>query len=400
MTQPPEDKRRDTLAKLERAAASLRRQEMALALVSFSVGLGYLLAMLSSGSVRLREFVTREGVDQSQWAVVAWYLLFFTLIYHVLHLPVSFVRGYVVERRFQLSRQRLRRWLWAHAKKIMVSTALVVFLGEFMYLFLRLFERRWWIAAWTGYILFGLLLSRFGSRVLLPIFYKREDLPMGELRSRVAAIVRRAGFRVSGVKRVILAKDTRKANAAVVGIGSSKEILISDTLAQSLSPEEVEAVVAHEIAHLRMRHTEILFAVGVGLSFLGFALAGGVLHVHAGAFGLRGPSDVAGFPLVILVFSALYLLVTPPLNWFSRQLERASDIWAARYIGSPAPLISGLEKLSRTNLAERRQPGWYEAIFASHPSTGRRIDYLKHAFPDHADAPPHESPLPPGEGQG
>jgi STE24 endopeptidase len=388
MTQPPDDKRRDALAKIERAAASLRRQEMALAALSFAVGLAYLLLMLSSGSVRLREFVAREGVNQSQWAVVAWYLLFFTLIYHALHFPISLLRGYVVERRFQLSRQRLRRWLWAHAKKVMVSTALVILLGEFMYLFLRLFDKRWWVAAWAGYIVFGLALSRFGSRVLLPIFYKREDLPDGPLRNRIQALVTRAGFHVSGVKRIILAKDTRKANAAVVGIGRSKEILVSDTLAQALSPEEVEAVVAHEIAHLKMRHTEILFAVGVGLSFLAFALAGGVLQTQAPDLGLRGPSDVAGFPLVILVFSALYLLVTPPLNWFSRQLERASDIWSARYLGSPAPLISGLEKLALTNLAERRQPGWYEAIFASHPSIGRRVDYLKRAFPD-KDSSPH-----------
>ena len=379
MTTQPRDARHETLEKLERAATSLRRQEMALGLLSFAVGLAYLVVMLDRGSIKLREFVTRPGVDQSQWAVVAWYLVFFTLIYHVVHFPVSFARGYLVEKRFHLSRQRFRRWLWAHAKKVMVSTGLVLFLGEFMYLFLRLFPDNWWLVAWGGYVFFGLLLNRFGSRVLLPIFYKREDLPDGDLRARIETLVRRAGFDVAGVKRIILEKDTRKANAAVVGLGRSKEILVSDTLTQTLLPEEVEAVVAHELAHLQMRHTELLFALGILMSFVGFALAGGALEAWAEALGLRGPADVAGFPLVILVFSALYLAVTPPLNWFSRQLERSSDLWSARFMGTAAPLISGLNRLADTNLSERLQPRWHEILFSSHPSISRRVEYLRAA---------------------
>jgi len=363
------------LKRLDRAARSLRRQELFLGLLSFLVGLGYLIVMLTWGSIRLRGFVTRP--DYSQSVIVLWYLLFFTIMYHLVHFPISFVRGYVIQKRFRLSTQRFRRWLWADFKKLMVSTGLVVFLGEFLYLFLRRFPETWWAIAWVGYVIFSLLLNRYGARVLLPIFYKRADLENDELRRRIESVVERAGFTVEGVKRIILEKDTRRANAAVVGLGSSKEILVSDTLISNLTPEEIEAVVAHELGHLKSHHGEALFAVGALISMFGFTLAGGVLKLSAATLGLQGIWDVAGFPLIILVFSGLYLAVTPPLNYISRRMERSADLWAARFVGSPSTLASALEKLAATNLSEREQPRYYEIIFSSHPSIARRVEYLR-----------------------
>lgn len=365
------------LKRLERAARSLRRQELALGLTSFVVGLGYLIVMLLWGSTWLRDYVTRPV--SSQWAIVFWYLLFFTLIYHVVHFPISFLRGYVVQKRFRLSTQRFRRWLWADFKKIMVSAGLIIVMGETLYYFLRRYEDTWWLLAWCAYVAFGLLVNIFGSRVLLPIFYKRADLEEGDLRNRIENAVRRAGFAVRGVKRIILEKDTRKANAAVVGLGPAKEILVSDTLIANLTPEEIEAVVAHELGHLKSRHGEILFAVGVFVSFLAFVLAGGILKLSAAQLGLAGIWDVAGFPLIILVMSGLYMAVSPPLNYLSRQMEKSADLWAGRFTGSTLSLASALEKLAATNLAERQQPRYYEIIFSSHPSVSRRIEYLKKA---------------------
>jgi STE24 endopeptidase len=365
------------LKRLERAARSLRRQELALGIMSFCVGLAYLIVMLLWGSIRLESYVTRPV--SSQPAIVFWYLLSFTILYHLVHFPISFTRGYVVQKRFRLSTQRFRRWLWSDFKKLMVSAGLIVVLGEGLYYFLRRYPDHWWLLAWCGYVVFGLLANIFGSRLILPLFYKRADLEDGDLRARIEALVRRAGFKVSGVKRIILEKDTRKANAAVVGLGAAKEILVSDTLIANLSPDEIEAVVAHELGHLKRRHAEVLFAVGIFVSFLAFVLAGGILKLSAVQLGLSGIWDVAGFPLIILVMSGLYMAVSPPLNYFSRQMEKTADLWAGRFTHNPLHLASALEKLSATNLAEREQPRYYEIIFSSHPSVSRRIAYLKAA---------------------
>ena len=377
-SQPPRTEA-EVLAAIEKAARSLRRQEVALGILSFVVGLGYLLVMLSGYSVSLRNFVT--GPRSPAWFVVASYLILFTVIYDLVHFPVSYLREYVVERRFRLSKQRFRRWLWSQAKKVFVSTLLLVGLGEVIYYFLSRFEKSWWLWAWAVYLFFGLILSRFGARVILPLFYKRAEIEDLELTSRIEHLVTRAGFEVESVKRIILEKDTRRANAAVVGLGNSKEILISDTLISGLTHEEIEAVVAHELGHLKSRHGEWYFALGMVVSFIGFALAAGVLELSAKRLGFSGVKDVAGFPLFLLVFAGLFLVLSPFLNSVLRRMEKAADLWVGRFTGNPLALASALEKLSATNLVERNQPWLYEVLFSSHPSPGKRIAYLRKAVP-------------------
>jgi len=367
----------EILAAVEKAAKSLRRQEVALAVASFLVGLLYLVVMLKGFSAVLRGFVTRPS--SSQWGVVGWYLFLFTIIYSIVHLPVSFLRGYVVEKRFRLSKQRFRRWLWSQVKKTFVSAVFVVVLGELLYLFLRRFHDSWWLWAWAGYLFFGLLLNRFGSRLILPIFYKRAELDDENLKHRIEQLVTRAGFEVESVRRIIFEKDTRRANAAVLGLGKSKEILVSDTLIAGLAPEEIEAVVAHELGHLRRHHGEWLFGVAMVVSFVGFVLAAGVLLTAQDALGLKSVSDVAGFPLIVLVFSGLFLVLTPALNYVSRRMEMGADLWAGDFTGAPEILASALEKLAATNLAEKDLPRLHEILFSSHPSPGKRIAYLRAA---------------------
>ena len=384
MTEKPRTKE-ETIAAIERAARALRHQEMLLGGASFALGLAYVVFMIGWGTVRLREFASPTTVT-SQWIIVGWYLVLFTMIYHLIHFPISYLRGYVVERRFRLSEQRFRRWLWAEAKRYFVSTVMVVVIGEIVYYILRRHEATWWLWAWAVYVVFGLVISRFGARVILPLFYKRAPIEDEALRERIRALVRIAGFKVRSVERLIVEKDTRRANAAVTGFGRAKDILVSDTLLAALTPEEIEGVVAHELAHIKRRHTEALFAIGTAVSFIGFVLAAGILKIAVDALGLGTAaaaagfpaiSDVAGFPVIVAVFAGLFLVLTPWLNYLSRKMERAADLAAADLVGGGETLASALEKIAATNLAERDQPRLYEIIFSSHPSTGKRVEYLR-----------------------
>jgi len=363
-------------ARVEAAARSLRRQELLLALVSLVVGAGYLLAMALWGSLEFRRFLADAGVE-NEWLMVLWYLLFFTLGYNVVHFPVSFLRGYVVERRFRLSKQRLRRWLWSQAKKFLVSAFLLVALGELLYLFLRRYPRDWWFWAWLAYLAFAVVLNRYAARVLLPLFYRREELPDEELKDRLAALVERAGFEAKAIKRIVFGEETRRANAALAGLGSSKEILVSDTLLENLSPGEIETVVAHELGHAKGHHGLLLIAVGAVVSFCGFLSAAVALALSVDALGLGGVADVAGFPVIVLVFAVLYLVLTPALNYVSRTLEKSADRWAAHFTGAPELFTSALEKIGANNLQERTRPAYYEILFASHPSTATRVRNLR-----------------------
>ncbi|MHC4712210.1 MAG: M48 family metallopeptidase [Planctomycetota bacterium] len=372
--------------KIERAARRLRRLELLVAILSFLVGAGYVAVMIAWGSVRLRDFVTRPQ-GSSRWAVVFWYMLFFTLLYNVVHFPVSYLRGYVIERRFRLSKRRFARWLWAEVKKYLVSAILVIVLGEMMYFFLARSERTWWLYGWGAYVLFGLVLSRYGSRVILPLFYKRENLGDEALETRLKLFAERAGLDARAVKRIIVGRDTRRANAAVTGLGSTKEIFLSDTLLELLTAGEIEAVLAHEIAHHKRKHSLISVAIGSVITFVGFALAAGVLDASVKALGLGGVSDVAGFPVILAVLTALFLVVTPFLNYISRQFERDADRWAAEFTREPGVLASALEKLAATNLAQKDVPRYYEVLFSSHPSTARRMAYLSQLASRGEDSP-------------
>jgi len=374
-----EERRTDAeiLDAVERAARKLRNQEILLAIASFAVGLGYLVVMLAGRSADLRDFVTRPGAGQ--WEIVGWYLFLFTLIYNVVHLPVSFLRGYVIEKRFRLSQQRFRRWLWSQAKRFLVSALMIVALGEAVYFFLRFFDKGWWFWAWLLYLVFGLLLARYASRVLIPLFYKKAEIENAEVVDHVERIVDKAGFELKSVKCLILEKDTRRANAAVLGMGAAKEILLSDTLLATLGPAEIEAVVAHEIGHLRRHHREMLFGAGMVVSFVAFVFAAGALEMSKGALEIADVYDVAGFPLIVLVFSGLFLMVTPVLNYISRIMEHEADVWAFNLTGDVDALATALDKLAAANLAERNQPWLYEILFSTHPSPANRIEYMKEA---------------------
>lgn len=365
----------EILKALERAARSLRRQETVLAVFSFVVGVGYIVVMLLWGSKQLRDFVS-EG-HAPGWFATASYLFLFTVIYNLAHLPVSFLRGYVVEKRFRLSTQRFQRWAWSQAKKTFVAAILVVALGGSVYFFLGRFEATWWFWAWVAYLVFGLLLNRFGGRLIVPLFYKRGEILDFDVKDRIGKLVTRAGFVVESIRRIIIEKDTKRANAAVLGIGKAKEILVSDTLLAALTPDEIDAVVAHELGHLKRRHGEWLFALGMVVSFLGFVLAAGTLKQASVALGLKGVADVAGFPLIVLVFSGFFFVLSPILNYISRQTEKAADVWAAKFTGTPEALISALEKIAATNLAEKEHPWLYEVLFSSHPSLGKRTAHIR-----------------------
>ena len=128
---------------------------------------------------------------------------------------------------------------------------------------------------------------------------------------------------------------------------------------------------------MKRRHGEWLFVLGMLVSFVGFIIAAYVLADSATKLGLSGISDVAGFPLIVLVFTGLFLVLSPILNYISRQTEAAADVWAAEFTGRPAALITALEKIAATNLAEKEHPWLYEILFSSHPSLAKRRKNLE-----------------------
>jgi STE24 endopeptidase len=181
------------------------------------------------------------------------------------------------------------------------------------------------------------------------------------------------GVRAAEVAIADLSRKGRVANAAVVGLGRTRRILVSDTLLREFPVEEVEVVLAHELGHHACRH------VAKGLLLQSVLVVGALwaadraLQAGAAALGLAGPADPAGLPFLALVVTALGILATPMVAAWSRRLEREADGIALEVTGAPQAFVAAMERLGRLNLAERRPGRLREVLFATHPSIEARI---------------------------
>jgi len=210
-------------------------------------------------------------------------------------------------------------------------------------------------------------------RWLIPLFYKLTPLDDRLLRERILALAARMGVQAAAVVVADFSRKGRTANAAVVGLGRTRRILVSDTLLREFPVDEVEVVLAHELGHHARRH------VAQGLVLQSLLIVGTlwaadrILRASAAGLGLTGPGDPAGLPLLALVLSALGLLTTPVVAAWSRRLEREADRVALEVSRAPDVFVAAMERLGQLNLAERRPGRLRELLFATHPSLEARI---------------------------
>jgi STE24 endopeptidase len=342
-----------------------------LGIAEFALGLALLLVLLLTGWTGwLRDIAYRS---QSYVLAVFLYTLMLVVISKVVGLPLDYY-GFRLEHRYKLSNQKLRGWIWDEVKGLLVSAVLAGVLVEMLYFIIRQFREHWWVLAWLGFLGVAVLMAQLAPVVLFPIFYKFEPLQDEELKSRLVHLGERAGTRVRGVYKWHLSEKSKKANAALTGLGNTRRIILADTLLDNYSPDEIEAVLAHELGHHVHRH--ILKSIGIqaGVTFIGFWAANWALHLAVDRWHMfETISDFANLPLLILIFTLLSFFLMPALNAFSRYNERQADRYAFESIATVGPFISSMNKLAEQNLAERTPSRWVEWWFHSHPAIARRV---------------------------
>jgi STE24 endopeptidase len=193
------------------------------------------------------------------------------------------------------------------------------------------------------------------------------------LKQRLVELCYRAGVRVLGVYEWGLGDMTRRANAALVGTGGTRRILVSDTLLTQYSDDEIEVILAHELAH--HVHRDILKALVLEFVLLvaAFAAAAAVLHASWRAVGLQSPADIAGLPILMMTGGAVMLMATPLLHALSRRNERRADSYALEMTRNPAAFVSAMRRLAVQNMAEERPSSLTLWLFHSHPPIEERI---------------------------
>jgi STE24 endopeptidase len=338
----------------------------------FVIGSAFLVLLLLTGWTDwLRDLALRRGFQNYTLAVFL-YLFFLLVISKALGFGLDYY-GFQLERKFQLSTQRVRSWLWDEVKGFLVGLVLAGIVVELLYFMIRQSPQHWWLITWIVFLGLFVLMAQLAPVVLFPIFYKFEPLENEDLRRRLVLLSEHAGTRVRGVYRWKLSEKSKKANAALTGLGNTRRIILADTLLDNYAPEEIEAVLAHELGHHVHRHILKSILVQAGTTFLGFWAANWVLHYAVDHHMFEELSDFANLPLLAVAATLLSLLLMPALNAFSRYNERQADRYAFESIVSVEPFISSMNKLAKQNLAERSPSKWIELLFHSHPAISRRV---------------------------
>lgn len=347
-----------------------------LSVAGFALDFALVALLLATGwTISLR--VWAERASSHPPVALAVYLVLFGLASKAAGLPLDYVRDFRLEHRYGLSNLTLQGWVTDGLKGMAVGGVLAILGLEFVYWTLRNWPAQWWMICATAFIAFFILLANLAPVLIFPIFFKFKPLENAALTERLVELCRRAQTRVKGVFEWKLSEKSKKANAALMGLGNTRRIIIADTLLANFSDDEVEAVLAHELGHHVRRHIFQGIVLRAGATFLGFYLADVVLRLASPYFGFRGIADYANLPLLGLVFTGLSLLLLPAVNAQSRRMERQADEYALSSIPSSAAFVSSMEKLAEMNLAERRPPAWIEFIFHSHPSIEKRLAFAE-----------------------
>jgi STE24 endopeptidase len=358
------------------------RRKLATGILRITLGFVLLAAFLLSGASR-ELYGFWGSLSENYHLQLSGYLLVLSAGYYLLFLGLDFYSDVVLERRYGLSNQTTAGWLARSAKEWGLSTLLVVGVLNLLYAVMRSLPHWWWLSAAVGWFVLLVLISKITPVVIVPLFYKMVPLQNTELADRLLALAGRCGVRVQRVFEIKLSKETNKANAAVVGWGRNRKILIGDTLLTLCPNDEIEAVFAHELGHVALHHTWKLLAGSAASFVVGFYLLYLVLGPSAAALGFAGPTEIAAVPLLMLWIAIFGFLSKPLQTAYSRHLEKQADLFILDKVEKPETLASAFTKLADRNLSDPNPSRLVEALFYTHPPIAKRIDYLHKASRTH-----------------
>jgi STE24 endopeptidase len=318
-----------------------------------------------------------RAISSNPWINVAIYAGVVVIATKLLFLPLNYFGGYHLEHKFDLSNESFGAWALDELKSLGLNLLLGVLVLDVLYFLLRRAGHAWWIGAGLFFLLFGVVLSTLFPVLILPLFYKLQLLENESLKQKLTALAQRVGAKVLGVYRMAMSEKTKKANAAFAGLGKTKRIILGDTLLDKFDEDEIEVVMAHEMAHYRHGDIWRLIAWGTFTTFVGLWVADRVLQKLLPHFGFTGISDLAAFPLLAICLFLFGLIVMPLNNAFSRRCEWRADATALQLTQNRDAFIRAMRKLADQNLADLSPHPAIEFLLHDHPSLARRIAWAE-----------------------
>jgi STE24 endopeptidase len=337
---------------------------------------GLLLAWALLGwrfSARMRDFAAH--LTRFRWAQTALYAVQYFILTTLLTLPWAAYEGYVRERQYGMSNQGLADWMGDQAKELVITLIFGTLAAVAIYAVVRKLPKTWWL--WGSAVAIGFLIFQIaiGPTYLEPVFNKFYPLAEGPLKQHILSLARANGIPVDQVYEFDASKQTTKMSAHVSGMAGSAQISLNDNLVNRASPEEVEAVLGHEMGHYVLNHVykgvlALSVLVVIGFAFMSWAFRR-VTFKFGERWGIRDVGDVAGLPLLFALFSVYGFALTPVLNTITRSMEAEADAFGLNAARQPDGAAQAALHLSEYR---KMQPGAVEeVIFFDHPSGFNRI---------------------------
>ena len=321
-TSPSEPSLDATRQKQARRYASTNRY---LSLADYLLGGILLVALLLNGlSRQLTQFLALPAVPGA-----AIYFAGLMLAYALITAPLDYYTGYILPRRYGLSRQTPGGWLVDHLKTAGLGFVLGAVLVALAYWLLSFAGEFWWLWGWCAVMLISLALSVLAPLVILPLFFKTKPLAGGEIKTSLENLANSAHIKVKGIYTVEFGSKTTTANAALMGAGSTRRILLSDTILNNYTPAEIEVVIAHEMGHQRHRDMLRLFVFQGLLLGATFYLSSLLFRALADSMSFTSITDATTLPLLILILGVMGTVTTPLIAFFTRKVESQADLFAS-----------------------------------------------------------------------
>jgi STE24 endopeptidase len=297
----------------------------------------------------------------------------------LLHLPFSWISTFKIEQEFGFNKMTPIKFVSDLLKQWALMLALgIPLIWVILTVMTAYFNEAWWLYTWIIWIAFNLTLMWAYPKWIAPIFNKFTPLEEGEMKQRIEALLQKTGFESNGIFVMDGSSRSGHGNAYFTGFGKNKRIVFFDTLLEKLSPDEVEAVLAHELGHFKHGHIKKMMAESFILSLVGLALLGWLVQqsVFYTGLGMTSQTPAVALLLFATVVPTLFFFLGPISAIRSRKNEFEADAFAAQHVGAEH-LISALLKMYRDNASSLTPDPSYSAYHDSHPPAKIRIDHLK-----------------------
>ncbi|MFP4016414.1 MAG: M48 family metalloprotease [Halanaerobiales bacterium] len=361
--------------KRRQIAGEYNKKRKVRGIISFIITVIFWVTFLAE-TLELDIYCFLHSLFNNREIIILGYVLIFYLIYSIFQTLRYYFFAYRLSRRYNLSNQSTGEWLIDNVKSFILGLIfLYLAVRSYLYLFNN-YPDTWWIYYTVLASIFVVVITFILPTVLLPIFFKLESYPGSELKDRLMALIKKADVEIDDIYEINLSSKVNAANAAVMGIGSSRKVVLGDNLKDKYTYDEIEAVLAHELGHQvhgdifkNILMQPLIFLV---ISFIIYQFWPSITQWY----GYSEAGTVYTIPLLLILVSTLSWLITPIELYISRIFEKRSDLYSIELTGSARPLASAMAKLADESLSPLKESLYRRIFKLSHPPMQERVEYI------------------------